>query len=104
MLGELRAFGSADPPAGWHVCDGTTVDIHKRVPLASLIGTIYGGDGLRTFALPDLRGLAIAGSSDEHLVGQHSAHPPIETKPPATLPFTVVTWAIALEGSFPSFT
>ena len=32
------------------------IDITTNVELFSILGTIYGGDGRTTFALPDLRG------------------------------------------------
>lgn len=38
------------------MCDGQLLPIAQNTALFSLIGTIYGGDGRTTFALPDLRG------------------------------------------------
>ncbi|MEO0558929.1 MAG: tail fiber protein [Bacteroidota bacterium] len=43
-------------PRGWALCDGTLLPINQYQALFSLLGTIYGGDGRTTFALPDLRG------------------------------------------------
>ncbi len=42
-------------PRGWAFCDGSLLAISSNTALFSLIGTIYGGDGRTTFALPDLR-------------------------------------------------
>ncbi|WP_407051457.1 phage tail protein [Methyloraptor flagellatus] len=53
------AFGYA--PKGWALCDGQTMLIQQNQALFSLIGTYFGGDGVRTFMLPDLRGRAAAG-------------------------------------------
>lgn len=55
-LGEIRLFGFDYAPQGWHLCDGTQLNIQQNMALYSLIGLTYGGDGKTTFALPDLRG------------------------------------------------
>src|SRR5688572_12849104 len=56
FLGEIRLFAGNFEPVGWMFCDGRELEIADHVPLFSLIGTIYGGDGQSTFNLPDLRG------------------------------------------------
>lgn len=43
-------------PSGWHICDGTLLSIQQYSALFALLGTMYGGNGTTTFALPDLRG------------------------------------------------
>ena len=57
-LGEIRmfGFGSRGAPVGWQACDGSLLSIAEYEVLFALIGTIYGGDGQVTFAVPDLRG------------------------------------------------
>ncbi|MGH9722465.1 MAG: phage tail protein [Bryobacteraceae bacterium] len=55
-IGEIRMFGGNFAPAGWAFCDGQLLAIGENDALFSLIGTTYGGDGQKTFALPDLRG------------------------------------------------
>jgi microcystin-dependent protein len=57
-VGEIRLFGGTVPPAGWMMCEGQILPISENDTLFTLIGTIYGGDGQETFALPDLRGRA----------------------------------------------
>ena len=37
-------------------CEGQNLNIQTNQPLFSIIGTTYGGNGVITFALPDLRG------------------------------------------------
>lgn len=54
-LGEIRLFAGTFAPAGWHLCDGTTLNIADFDALYTLLGTTYGGDGQTTFMLPDLR-------------------------------------------------
>lgn len=55
-LGEIRVFAGNFAPLGWALCDGQLLAINTNTALFSLIGTMYGGDGVTTFALPDLRG------------------------------------------------
>jgi len=56
FLGEIRIFGFNFAPRGWAFCNGTLLAIAQNSALFSLLGTTYGGDGVTTFALPDLRG------------------------------------------------
>lgn len=55
-IGQLQIFGFNFAPVGWAKCDGQLLPISSNSALFSLIGTIYGGDGRTTMALPDLRG------------------------------------------------
>ncbi|MBP7375055.1 MAG: phage tail protein [Pyrinomonadaceae bacterium] len=56
FLGEIRIFGFGYTPQGWAKCDGQTLGISQNQALFSLLGTTYGGDGITTFALPNLKG------------------------------------------------
>lgn len=56
FIGEIRMFAGNFAPVGWAFCDGQLQSIAQNNALFALIGTIYGGDGQTTFALPDLRG------------------------------------------------
>lgn len=56
MLGSICLFAGDYPPEGWAICDGSLISISQNCALFSLLGTMYGGDGKTTFALPDLRG------------------------------------------------
>jgi len=56
FIGEIRLFGGTFAPVDWNFCDGTVLSISQYQALFSLIGTTYGGDGISTFQLPDLRG------------------------------------------------
>jgi microcystin-dependent protein len=56
FLGEIRIFGFNFAPQGWAFCDGQLMSISQNTALFSLLGTFYGGNGIQTFALPDLRG------------------------------------------------
>jgi microcystin-dependent protein len=56
FVGEIRTFGFNFAPTGWAMCNGQLLPISQNTALFSLLGTFYGGDGITTFALPDLRG------------------------------------------------
>lgn len=56
FLGEIVMFGGNFAPRGWAFCEGQLLPISQNQALFSILGTIYGGDGRTTFALPDLRG------------------------------------------------
>jgi microcystin-dependent protein len=55
-IGDIRMFGGNFAPVGYFFCEGQLLSIADYDALFSLIGTTYGGDGMTTFALPDLRG------------------------------------------------
>lgn len=48
-------FGGNFAPSGWAFCNGQLVAISQNEALFALIGTTYGGDGVSTFALPNLQ-------------------------------------------------
>lgn len=55
-IGEIRIFAGNFAPGAWAFCDGSLQSIAVYTALYSIVGTIYGGDGQQTFALPDFRG------------------------------------------------
>lgn len=55
-ISQIILFAGNFEPRHWAFCDGRLLPIAQNTALFSLIGTTYGGDGMRTFALPDLRG------------------------------------------------
>jgi microcystin-dependent protein len=54
MVGTVGMFGGNFAPPGWMVADGTMLPIAQNVPLFEVIGTTFGGNGVSTFALPNL--------------------------------------------------
>lgn len=54
-IGEIRMFGGNFAPLNWAFCNGQVMAIADNDALFSLIGTTFGGDGVTTFSLPDLR-------------------------------------------------
>jgi microcystin-dependent protein len=57
-LGELRVFAFGNIPRGFAACAGQLLSVNQNQALFALIGTFYGGNGISTFALPDLRSSA----------------------------------------------
>lgn len=55
-IGEIKLFPYDEIPFGWMICDGKELNIAKYMTLYSILGVQFGGDGTRTFAIPDLRG------------------------------------------------
>ena len=80
-------FGGNFAPRGYALCDGQLMPINQNSALFSLLGTIYGGDGTTTFALPDLQSrLSIhmgrgPGLSD-YRIGQASGEPSVTITSP----------------------
>lgn len=56
FIGEIMMFGGNFCPRGWADTNGQLLPVSQNQALFSLLGTIYGGDGRTTFALPDMRG------------------------------------------------
>ena len=55
-IGEIRLFAFPLVPWGWRPCDGELLSVDDYPELFSRIGTTYGGDGVKTFALPNMQG------------------------------------------------
>jgi microcystin-dependent protein len=61
FLGQITLFPYNFAPRGWANCQGQLLPISQNTALFSLLGTMYGGNGTTTFALPDLQGRAAVG-------------------------------------------
>ncbi|MCA1293443.1 tail fiber protein [Paenibacillus sp. alder61] len=56
FIGEIRLFPYNTGVNGWIYCAGQELPIAGNPALFSILGNKFGGDGARTFAVPDLRG------------------------------------------------
>jgi microcystin-dependent protein len=56
FIGQIILFAGNFAPRNWMFCQGQTLSISQNTALFSILGTTYGGDGINTFQLPDLRG------------------------------------------------
>jgi microcystin-dependent protein len=94
---EARAFAFNFCPQGWLPADGRLLPIAQNQMLFSLLGTTYGGNGVSTFALPDLRGRAPLGAGASVNLGE------VASAQPGSQPrFLGMTWCIAVQGAYPS--
>ena len=101
FIGTIIIFGGSFPPYGWQTCDGSLLAISQYDALYNLIGTTYGGDGVNTFAVPDMRSRIPVGQTGNYPLGmlggleqvtlsaqttpQHS-HPVFSNSQPAASP------------------
>lgn len=113
FIGEIKMVAFNFAPRGWAECNGQLLPINQNPALFALLGTIYGGDGRTTFALPDLRGLIPVGTGKvpgktEVLQGKIYNIPgvlPDSATPESSKTLTRVTgvrYVICLQGLFPS--
>lgn len=65
-LGTIMPVGFAFAPKGWALCNGQLLPIAQNQALFSLLGTNFGGNGVTTFGLPDLRGRTPVGVSQSN--------------------------------------
>lgn len=62
FIGEVKLVPYSYAPKGWAYCDGQLLSVRQSQALFSLLGTTYGGDGVVTFGLPDLRSRLVVGT------------------------------------------
>ena len=55
FLGQISLFAGTVAPSGWAFATGQQLQIASNPALFAVLGTTYGGNGVTTFALPDLR-------------------------------------------------
>ncbi|ROI03503.1 MULTISPECIES: tail fiber protein [unclassified Chryseobacterium] len=63
-IGIVKLFAGNFAPRGWMYCDGSLLSIARNSALFSILGTTYGGDGVTTFALPNLKGRMALGAGN----------------------------------------
>ena len=65
LIGQVRPYAAGwGLPNGWAEADGSLLQISSNQALFNVLGTTYGGDGLTTFALPDMRGRVPVGAGN----------------------------------------
>jgi hypothetical protein len=55
MTGEMRDYSGANVPDGWMAYLGQLLNVADYPALFAVIGAVFGGDGITTFALPNRR-------------------------------------------------
>lgn len=61
FLGEIKMFGGNFAPRGYAMCQGQLMGIAQNTALYTLLGTLYGGNGVTTFSLPNFQGRSPVG-------------------------------------------
>lgn len=122
-IGSVGLTAAVYAPRETALCQGQLVPINQNQALFSLMGIAYGGNGVATFGLPDLRGAVPIGTgvTATGVPYERGARVPVLTENawpqgwpelasadrPATAPVasgpsgTALNWAIALYGLFP---
>lgn len=82
FLGEIKIFAFDFSPRGHLPCDGRVMSISQNTALFALLGTIYGGNGVTTFNLPDLRGRVAVNQGqtpgmDNYTIGESAGSPTV---------------------------
>jgi len=105
LMASIQWVAFPFAPAGWATCDGQFLPVDQNNALFDLLGTTYGGDGIDTFALPDLRSTIAVGTgwspSATTVLGQTGQilqPASAGVSPHGTLGMTAI---VALQGIFP---
>jgi len=61
-IGEVRLFAGNFAPRSWAYCDGSSMSISEYSALYAIIGDTFGGNGVTSFNLPDLRSRVAVGA------------------------------------------
>lgn len=101
FLGEVRPFGFNFAPVDWTRCDGTLLPIMQNTALFSILHSAFGGDGARSFAVPDLREAYPFQPAKPEERGKTAGAWPADDGTSAQTPLLVVNYCIALQGLYP---
>ncbi|HEX7317145.1 MAG TPA: tail fiber protein [Pyrinomonadaceae bacterium] len=94
FLGEIKIIAWNYAPKAWAFCNGQQLPINQNQALFSLLGTMYGGNGQTTFALPDFRGkipLHMGAGFTQGQTGGQYAHTVTQSEMPQHIHFMDVT-------------
>jgi microcystin-dependent protein len=101
FLSEIKIMSFAFPPKGWALCNGQLLPINQNQALFSLLGTVYGGNGQTTFALPNLQGRVPIHRGSGYTIGQlggEASHTLLQTEMPTHV-HTVAASSAATNGT-----
>lgn len=68
-IGSIQPYGGADAPAGWMICDGTSLLRASYPELFAVIGTAFGSADSTHFNIPDMTGKTTMGVETGHALG-----------------------------------
>lgn len=87
FLGQMMVVGFSFCPKGWTDASGQTLSIAQNQALFALFGTTYGGNGVSTFALPNMNARVMIGQ------GTGPGLPTVDQGTPLGTPTTTLTVA-----------
>jgi len=70
FIGQISLLSFAFAPKGWAQCNGQLLAINTNQALFAILGTTYGGNGITTFALPNLQGRTPVHTGSGYFLGQ----------------------------------
>lgn len=70
FLGEIRLFTFGFAPQGWAQCNGQLMAINQNQALFALLGTMYGGNGVQNFSLPNAQGRVFVHAGGSFIQGE----------------------------------
>ncbi|WP_185681238.1 phage tail protein [Chryseobacterium sp. 18068] len=81
-MSEIRMFAGDFAPKAWAFCQGQTLAINTNQALFALLGTMYGGNGVTTFMLPNFAGRTAMGTgngvgTDNWVLGEMAGTPTV---------------------------
>jgi len=79
FLGQISSFAFAFAPKGWGMANGQILPINQNQALFALLGTQYGGNGIQTFALPNLQGRVAVHNGGAFVIGHRPAERRLST-------------------------
>lgn len=101
-LGEIRLMSFNFAPKGWAFCAGQLLAIAQNQALFALLGTYYGGNGVNTFALPDLRSRVPnhmgSGGGGNYTIGERSGVENVTLSANQLAPHTHLLQAVNTKG------
>lgn len=102
-MGQIVMFAGNFAPRGSAFCNGQLMPINQNTALFSLLGTTYGGDGVTTFGLPDLRGRVPVGTGSTGFInvalGEQSGTTTVTLTTPQLPPHSHNTLASTAPGT-----
>jgi len=102
LVAEIRPFAFNFAPEGWARCEGRLLPIQSYTALFSLLGNAFGGDGARTFAIPDLQHAYPFQPGDPEARGTAAGLQASNAGTQPRPPLLVVNYCIAIQGVYPS--
>jgi len=65
FIGFVSPYPYNWAPKNWALCNGALISISQNSALFALLGVQFGGNGVSTFGLPDLRGRTVVGMGQQ---------------------------------------